>query len=123
MLVRLPLSFSHSLSLARSLVLCSAFNVSESTRRIMRAEFQRGMERYWCLRWIEQERVDALDATVVRDNLVRLDRLPLVIRVPSLRQATAGEKVRISLSKLDFWELSVHAEHVAGPPADGQISA
>ena len=86
-------------------------------------EFQRMMERYWCLRWIEQEQADALDATVVRDNLVRLDRLPLVIRVPSLRQVTAGEKVRISLSKLDFWELSVHAEHVAGPPADGQISA
>ena len=66
---------------------------------------------------------DALDATVVRDNLVRLDRLPLVIRVPSLRSATAGEKVRISLSKLDFWELSVHAEHLAPPSADGPVNA
>ena len=86
-------------------------------------EFQRMMERYWCLRWIEQEQAAALDATVVRDNLVRFDRLPLVIRVPSLRDATAGEKVRISLSKLDFWELSVHAEHLAAQPADGSVNA
>ena len=54
------------------------------------AEFQRSMERYWCLRWIEQEHVTELDATVIRDNLVRCNRLPLVMRVPSLRDAAAG---------------------------------
>jgi exoribonuclease-2 len=77
------------------------------------AEFQRMMERYWCLRWIEQEKVSELDATVVRESLVRLNCLPLVIRVPSLRDAPAGANVRIALSHLDFWELSVHAEFVA----------
>jgi exoribonuclease-2 len=86
-------------------------------------EFQRMMERYWCLRWIEQTQSTVLDATVVRDNLVRFDCLPLVIRVPSLRDAGAGEKVRISLSKLDFWELSVHAEHLTAPSADAAVSA
>ena len=74
------------------------------------AEFQRMMERYWCLRWIEQEGVGALDATVVRDSLVRFERLPLVIRVPSLRDAATGDRVRIALSRLDLWELSVHGE-------------
>lgn len=77
------------------------------------AEFQRMMERYWCLRWIEQEKVSELDATVVRESLVRLNCLPLVIRVPSLRDAPAGANVRIALSRLDFWELSVHAEFIA----------
>jgi len=86
------------------------------------AEFQRMMERYWCLRWIEQEQVAELAATVIRDNLVRFDCLPLVIRVPSLRDAPAGANVRIALSRLDFWELSVHGEFIAlGAPAEPAI--
>ena len=77
------------------------------------AEFQRMMERYWCLRWIEQEQAAELEATVSRDNLVRFNRLPLVQRVPSLHDAAAGSNVRIALSQLDFWELSVHCEYIS----------
>ena len=74
------------------------------------AGFQRNMERYWCLRWIEQEGVNELEATVIRDNLVRFNRLPLVIRVPSLRDVAPGEHVRIALSRVDPWELIVHGD-------------
>jgi exoribonuclease-2 len=75
------------------------------------AEFQRTMERYWCLRWIEQENVARLEATVLRDTLVRCDRLPLVLRVPSLREAGAGDKVVLTALRLDPWDLNIHAEH------------
>ncbi len=75
--------------------------------------FQRNMERYWCLRWIEQENATILEATVVRDNLVRFDRLPLVIRVPSLRDAGAGDRVRIAMSRVDPWDLTLHGEFVS----------
>jgi len=77
------------------------------------AGFQRSMERYWCLRWIGQEDVRVLDATVIRDNLVRFNRLPLVIRVPSLRDAAAGDQVRIAVSRLDPWELTLHGDFEA----------
>lgn len=74
------------------------------------AEFQRIMERYWCLRWLEQERVGVLEATVIRDNMVRCNCLPLVMRVPSLRDAGAGDQVRIALTCVDTWDLTVHAD-------------
>jgi exoribonuclease-2 len=48
------------------------------------AEFQRSMERYWCLRWLRQQEMDTIAATIVgRENLARLDHLPLTQRVPS----------------------------------------
>ena len=77
------------------------------------ADFQRNMERYWCLRWIEQENARVLDATVIRDNLVRVNCLPLVIRVPSLHDAAAGDQVRIAVSRIDPWELTLHADFEA----------
>ena len=74
------------------------------------AEFQRNMERYWCLRWIEQENATLLVATVIRDTLVRCDHLPLVLRVPSLHDVRPGDGVRLTVSQVDPWELTLHAE-------------
>ncbi len=74
------------------------------------AEFQRTMERYWCLRWLEQEHMSTAEVTVIRDNLVRFDRLPLVLRVPSLRDVGSGGRARLALSRIDLWELTLHAE-------------
>ena len=73
-------------------------------------EHQRAMEHYWCLRWIEQERqarqegVVELEATVLRENLVRFDGLPLALRVPSLPELDAGTRVRLALGAPDLIE-------------------
>lgn len=76
------------------------------------AEFQRQMERYWCLRWIEQEGRATLAGTVIREDLVRFDVLPLVARLPSLPTLPPETPVEIAISKLDLLELSFHGEFV-----------
>ena len=70
-------------------------------------EHQRAMETYWCLRWLVQEKVAAIDATLLRENLVRVDGLPLVTRVSSLPELEAGTRVRLELQSLDLLERSV----------------
>jgi exoribonuclease-2 len=75
------------------------------------AEFQRSMERYWCLRWLIQEKIDTTVAEVVRDELVRIDRLPLVFRVPSLPALPPGSRVQLAVSNIDLYELTLHAEY------------
>ena len=70
-------------------------------------EHQRAMETYWALRWLLQERIETLDAVLLRENLVRLDGVPLVARVPSLPDLAPGTRVRVELEEIDLFERSL----------------
>ncbi|AOY01482.1 ribonuclease catalytic domain-containing protein [Jeongeupia sp. USM3] len=70
-------------------------------------EFQDKMERYWCLRYLEQENLTELSATLIKENLVRIDGLPLVMRVPGLPELPAGSTVKLQRLAIDFLELTV----------------
>ena len=61
-------------------------------------DFQRSMERYWSLRWLQQHGIEELLATVMRDGLVRADTLPLVFRVPGCDECPRGAKVRARIT-------------------------
>ena len=74
------------------------------------AGFQRQMERYWCLRWIQQEDVSTATAIVLRESLVRFDALPLVARVPSLPLLAPGARVELSVGEPDLLELALRCE-------------
>ena len=70
-------------------------------------EHQRAMETYWVLRWFEQEAIGSLEAVVLRENLVRVERAPLVTRVPSLPPLDPGTRVRLEVGQMDFLERTV----------------
>ena len=71
-------------------------------------EHQRAMEHYWCLRWLAQEGISETNAVVLRDNLVRLENLPLTLRVPSLPELPPGSRVVLSVEAPDLIERQVH---------------
>lgn len=73
------------------------------------ADFQRGIERYWALRWLAQNGVDTLEATVMKDGLVRADSLPLVFRALGAESLPRGVRVRTRINATDELTLDVHA--------------
>jgi exoribonuclease-2 len=73
------------------------------------AEFQERLERYWCLRWLRQEGVRRIGATVVKGDLLRFDGLPLLSRVPGLPELPRGQRLEIDLLGLDEVSLSIEA--------------
>jgi exoribonuclease-2 len=81
------------------------------------AEFQNRMEHYWCLRWLVQEKIEEATATVLRDNLVRLDPVPLCIRVADLPASAPETRVRLSLGRIDLLAATVEG-HYAGVAGD-----
>jgi exoribonuclease-2 len=78
------------------------------------AEHQRTLERHWCLRYLLQEGIAAANATVVREELVRIEGLPLVCRATGLPPAAPGERVRVAFGEPDLWDPAVLCRY-AGP--------
>ena len=76
-------------------------------------EFQRRLERYWMLRWLMQEDIHEVTASVIREDLVRFDNLPMVTRAPSVAGVAPGTKVRLAISHIDLLDISFHAEYQA----------
>jgi exoribonuclease-2 len=78
------------------------------------AEFQDRMERYWCLRWLLQEQAREMAATVIRENLVRFERLPLVLRLADLPALPADTPVRVAIGRIDLLAATLECRY-AGP--------
>jgi exoribonuclease-2 len=88
-------------------------------------EHQRAMETYWCLRWVGQEKLKTLEATVLRENLVRFEGLPLTTRVSSLPALDPGTRVRLEVTGIDLIErtLACAYRETLGREAAGVVDA
>jgi exoribonuclease-2 len=84
------------------------------------ADFQRGIERYWTLRWLEQNGVNELPATVLKDGLVRAEELPLVFKVAGAEPLPRGTRLMARVQGVDLLTLDVHATLQARLDAEPQ---
>jgi exoribonuclease-2 len=75
------------------------------------AEMQDRMERYWCLRWLIQERATECTASVIRDTLVRFDRLPLILRLPDMPAGAPDVRVRVAIGRIDLLEATLECRY------------
>ena len=69
--------------------------------------FQSGIERYWTLKYLQQNNITELTATTFKDNLVRADDLPLVLPALGAQGLPRGARVRIKLGAIDEITLDI----------------
>ncbi len=84
-------------------------------------DFQSNMERYWCLRWLEQEQARQVEAAVLKDEILRLADIPLIIKLPGMQQLARGTQVKLDIIRWDEIDLTVEArllEVCAAPGAE-----
>jgi exoribonuclease-2 len=84
--------------------------------------FQSGIERYWTLKYLEQNDIRELDCAVMKDGLVRADSLPLLFRALGAENLPRGARVRVRITGTDLLTLDVHAS-VASRLDDPSTSA
>ncbi|KAF1024034.1 MAG: Exoribonuclease 2 [Paracidovorax wautersii] len=74
--------------------------------------YQSGMERFWTLRYLQQNGITELTASVMKERpeggfLVRADDLPLVLPVLGAQNLARGERLRVRLGDIDLITLDV----------------
>jgi len=86
---------------------------------------QGGMERFWTLKYLQQQGITELDATLIKDvpngALARADSLPLVFMVSGTQGMQRGAHVRVRLGEVDEIALDVHGtviERLDPAPSD-----
>ena len=65
------------------------------------SEFQTRMERYWSLQYLIQQQLNEITAVVWRDNLVKIDGMFYITKVPSLPELKVGTKVLVEIKHID----------------------
>lgn len=73
------------------------------------SDFQNNMERYWCLRWLQQENVRQVEAVVLKDEVLRLLEIPLIIRLAGMPSVARGAQVKLDILRWNELDLSVEA--------------
>jgi exoribonuclease-2 len=68
---------------------------------------QAGMERFWTLKYLQQQGITELVGTMFKEGLVRADELPLVLPVLGAADLMRGAKVRVKLGEIDLITLDV----------------
>ena len=63
--------------------------------------FQAGIERYWTLKYLQQNQLGELVAGAFKDNLVRAETLPLVLPALGAQGLPRGTRVRVRLGAID----------------------
>jgi exoribonuclease II len=76
-------------------------------------DFQHAIERYWTIQHLRQQGIAELDATVMKDGLVRADALPLVLRALGCEGLARGARVRVRITGVDALTLEAHANLLA----------
>ena len=75
--------------------------------------YQAGMERFWTLKYVEQNGITELNATVFKEGpggsfLVRADELPLVFPVLGAQNLPRGARLKVKLGAVDEITLDLH---------------
>jgi exoribonuclease-2 len=70
--------------------------------------YQSAIERFWTLKYVQQNGVTEIEATVFKENLVRADELPLVLPVMGAKDLPRGARVRVKLGDIDEVTLDIH---------------
>jgi exoribonuclease-2 len=69
--------------------------------------YQGAMERFWTLKYVQQNGITEVVASVFKDNMVRADDIPLVLPVVGAQGLARGARVRVKLGAIDLISLDV----------------
>jgi exoribonuclease-2 len=69
--------------------------------------YQGAIERFWTLKYLQQNGISEITASLFRENMVRADDMPLVLPVMGAANLPRGAKLRVKLGEIDEITLDI----------------
>lgn len=93
--------------------------------------YQAGMERFWTLKYLQQNAITEIEASVIKEGpggsfLVRAETLPLVLPVLGAQGLPRGARIKVRLGEIDEITLDVNGtliERLDSPEASAEAAA
>jgi len=85
--------------------------------------YQSSMERFWTLQYIQQQGVSELAGSIIKDQLLRAESLPLVLPVMGAQDAARGAQFKVRLGDINFITLDVHGTVIERLDTEGNDDA
>ena len=85
--------------------------------------YQSAIERFWTLKYLQQNSITTITATVFKEHMVRADDMPLVLPVLGAGNLPRGARVRVKLGDIDEITLDITGtviERLDAPTDDGE---
>lgn len=81
-------------------------------------EFQTQMESYWALVYLQQENIKEINGMLLKDDLVRLDGIPLVARATGIpMEITPKTAIKLAITEIDTEQQFIALRYVNVVPA------
>ncbi len=75
--------------------------------------FQDKMEHFWCLRWFSQQGISEPTATYIKEDLVRVDGVPLRLRIGGLPELANGDRIQLQIVRIDELMQEIECRYVS----------
>jgi len=76
-------------------------------------DFQNNMERFWCMRWLQQQQITECEATVLKEDLVRLSHAPMIVRLSGLPSLDRGQRIKLQINRFDELALEMDCQYLS----------
>ncbi len=75
--------------------------------------FQDKMEHFWCLRWFSQEGISEPTASYIKEDLVRVDGVPMRLRIGGLPELSNGDRIQLQIVRIDELMQEIECRYLA----------
>ncbi len=68
-------------------------------------DFQTNLEKFWCMRYLQQENIAHFKATIIRDEVMRAANLPLIFKLDKSPNLPGRTPVHVEVGAIDYWAI------------------
>ncbi|WBF65432.1 MAG: RNB domain-containing ribonuclease [Candidatus Kinetoplastibacterium crithidii] len=74
--------------------------------------FQNEIENFWSVQWLIQKKIEIINGFIIKENLVKIDEVPIIITVDNLPKLEKGTHIKIRIISINSSTLEIKTQYI-----------